>query len=229
MRATVDFVRRKIAEFNVLMFAGRLPEVPVRITDSASTLGMCVSKTTRLGDGRLRHHDFELRISARADLSERELEDVIIHEMIHYFIHYNGLQDSSPHGDIFKSLMRSINASFKRNITISHRYTPEQHAQVRGTKRGWHVIAAIRFRGGKAGVKVLPRVEETILKYYRAVIKLPDVKDVDLYLSDSPFFNRYPNSGALRIYEVSASDLDANLEDAERLAFERGHIVKVNK
>lgn len=218
MKATVEFVEEKIVEFNELIFAGRLPKVPVRITASASALGSCVHKSMPRPDGTSRHFGFELRVSARVDLSERELEDVIIHEMIHYFILYNGLRDTSPHGVIFKSLMQTINASYHRNITISHSYTPEQKEQVCGDRRSMRVIAAIWFRSGKAGVKVLPRVERTILDYCRAVKRLPDVERVDLYMSDNPYFGRYPRSGALRIYQISPEDLKTNLRGARPLS-----------
>ena len=43
--------------------------------------------------------------NTRVDLPEREVEDTIIYEMIHYHIGYNWLEDASAHGPLFLSIM----------------------------------------------------------------------------------------------------------------------------
>lgn len=55
------------------------------------------------------------------DLSVRDIDDTLVHEMIHQYIIQNGLKDTSPHGLIFKEFMRRINEAFPDdvNITIS--------------------------------------------------------------------------------------------------------------
>ncbi len=226
MHATIKYVEKKFDEFNRLIFGSRLPRLPIRMSDATTFLGMCVSKVQTLPDGRRQHHDFELRVSLRHDIPERELEDVIIHEMIHYFIMYNELVDSSPHGELFKAMMRSINRTYGRNITISRRSTPEERTRTVESKRQWHVIASIRFRDGRQGVKVLPRVVPKILDYYRHVSSAPEIADVKLFLHDNPFFNRYPTSAALRVHEIDASDLKDNLAGAHILEVKNGKLIQ---
>ena len=51
--------------------------------------------------GGTKYYDFKLRINKRIDLPEQEIEDIIIHEMIHYHIAYNGIKDTSTHGRVF--------------------------------------------------------------------------------------------------------------------------------
>ena len=118
MRASIEYVQRKFEEYNALMFGGHMPMIPIKLSDAKTFLGLCVSKVKRLSDGRKQHYDFEMRINTRIDLPENVVEDIIIHEMIHYFIGYNGLCDSSAHGTIFRSIMKTINANFNRNISI---------------------------------------------------------------------------------------------------------------
>lgn len=217
MKATREYVERKFDEFNRLIFAGRLPRLPIYLSDASTFLGVCVSKSRRLPDGRMEHYDFRLRINTRISLSEREIEDTIIHEMIHYFILYNGLADTSPHGEIFKAMMRAINRQYGRNIRISHKINEEQREEAAGADRRWHVIAVISMRSGATGIKVLPRVIPKILDFYRKIDALPEVREVRLYLHDEPFFNRYPTSTAMRMHEVDPALLAEKLQGAKTL------------
>lgn len=226
MKATRKFIEERFARFNREIFGARLPEIPVRMSDAATFLGMCVAKVRPLQGGRKEHYDFELRISTRHDIPERELEDVVIHEMIHYFIMYNELADTSPHGEIFKGMMKAINKGHGRNITVSRRMTAEEKAEVSGIRRAWHVIAAVRFRNGGTGVKVLPRVQPKILDYYRHVAAAPEVREISLYLHDAPFFNRYPVSAAYRVHEIEETLLMENLKGAHRLEIRGGKLVQ---
>ena len=226
MKATIKYVEKKFDEFNRQMFGGRLPKLPVRMSDAVTFLGMCVAKVRTLPDGRKEHFDFELRVSLRHDIPERDLEDVIIHEMIHYFIMYNELVDSSPHGELFKAMMRSINRTYGRNITISRRSTPEEHKQTVESKAQWHVIAAVRFRNGKHGVKVLPRVVPKILDYHGKVSAVAEIAGVDLFLHNNPFFNRYPTSAALKVHEIDKDLLSQNLAGARRLIVQNGKLIQ---
>lgn len=43
----------------------------------------------------VRYENYCIRISTAFDLSERELEDVGIHEMVHYYIAVNNIRDTS--------------------------------------------------------------------------------------------------------------------------------------
>ena len=67
------------------------------------------------------HYDFRLRINTRIDLPEEEIEDTIIHEMIHYFIEVNKMEDSSAHGPLFLHMMNTINEKFGRHLTVSRK------------------------------------------------------------------------------------------------------------
>ena len=202
------------------MFGGRLPRIPIKLSDAKSYLGQCVSRITSLPDGRKVHSDFELRISTRLDLPAETVDDTVIHEMIHYFIHYNGLPDTSAHGPIFRSIMNGINASHGRHITISHHSTPEQSAEA-DSRPKLHVIAVMKLRTlptGRVGIKILPRTAERVIQFHRRALSAPNVESIELYLHNDPFFNRYPVSVSLRYHPVSASELAQHLASARQLA-----------
>lgn len=127
MVATVDYIERKFDEFNKLMFGGRLPKIPIVLSDAKTFLGVCVAKSKTLPNGLKQYYDYELRINTRIDLPEDVVEDTIIHEMIHYFIFYNNLHDSSAHGNIFLGIMQSINDNFGRKLSDIPPFTINLH------------------------------------------------------------------------------------------------------
>ena len=121
MKPTLPYLKEKFAHFNNLIFNGRLPEIPIFLCEVKTFVGQYKSKIKYHPDGRREHYLHALRFSTCFDLPERQLEDVIIHEMIHYFIAYNGLHDRSAHGPLFKALMKSVNETHGRSLTISLR------------------------------------------------------------------------------------------------------------
>lgn len=215
VKITVEFVSEKFAEYNAAMFAGRLPLPQIELTTAKTFLGQCCSKVVRLADGRRVHSNFRLRFSTYFDVPQRELEDTVIHEMIHYFITFNGLCDSSTHGEIFKSLMRSLNTTFGRNVSVSHRGDTAKTVAASPRKR--HVVARVELTSGKVGFKVLPLTGQSINKFVNGIRRSPDLRDLKLYVSTNPFFHHYPSSAALKIHIIDAGLLDTHLADAENL------------
>lgn len=217
MIATVPYIEKKFEEFNQQIFAGKLPKLPVELSDAKTFLGLCVFKRRKGENGKTEYYDFKLRINTRLDLPENEVEDVIIHEMIHYFIGYNQLEDATAHGPIFTHMMNEINTKYDRNISVSHKSTDEQKEALVDKKAHYRVVAVVAFHDGRVGIKVLPRVLPSILKYYNGVQKSKEVLAVQLYMSNNAFFNKYPNSSSLKVYYLEPSDIKENLEDAEVL------------
>ncbi len=228
MKATIPYVEKKFGEFNRQIFGGKLPKIPVELSDAKTFLGQCVYKRRRKPFGKAELYDFKLRINARADLPEREIEDTIIHEMIHYYIGYNRLEDASAHGPLFLGIMNEINRKFGRSITVSHKSTKEQREQLQDKRSRYHVIAVVRFHDGRTGIKVLPRVVRSILYYYNNVLANRQIASVQLFMSNNVFFNRYPNSSALKVHFLEADEINKQLEGAERMACD-GKSIERNK
>lgn len=216
MKATIPYVEKTFEEFNRLMFDGKLPMLPIELSDAKTFLGVCVYKKKRTLLGKMVCYDFKLRINTRIDLAEAEVEDIIIHEMIHYYIGLNGIKDTSAHGRVFKLMMNRINERFGRHIRISHKPTQEQKEQLYGTKKRWRVVALVVFKDGKTGVKVLPRIVPKIVNYYNMVGRESSVERIEMYMSDDTFFNRYPSSSALRVHYIDRAEAEKHLEGAQQ-------------
>ena len=217
MKATVPYIQQKFREFNQIFFAGTLPELPIELSDAKGFVGVCRYKSRQKEDGTVELYDFKLSINTRIDLPEREIEDTIIHEMIHYFIGVNRLEDSSSHGPMFQHLMKTINEKYGRHVSITHKTTPEQQEALIDKKQHYHVVAVVSFVGGKIGIKVLPRVLPSILNYYNKVREQGSVTDVRLYMSNDIYFNRFPNSAALKVHYVDPAELEEHIKEAEVL------------
>ena len=138
-------------------------------------------------------------------------------KMIHYFIGYNQLEDATAHGPIFTHMMNEINTKFGRSISVSHKSTDEQKEALVDKKAHYRVVAVVAFHDGRVGIKVLPRVLPSILKYYNGVQKSKEVLAVQLYMSNNPFFNRFPNSNALKVHFLEPEEIKQQIAGAEVL------------
>lgn len=221
---TIPYIQQKFDDFNRQYFGNLLPPIPIKLSNAKTFLGkVCYRKERGLlnfwGRGRLargcpasnekwgtscgkenhwHYSDFVLRINTRIDLPEEVVEDTILHEMIHYYIVVNQLQDTSAHGRLFRAEMARLNA-LGRHIRISHRLTPEQAKQAQG-KRKTRVVCVAYFKDGRVGVKVVPKQVAHVLRFHRAAFVHFPIDHLCWYLSDSPFFAQYPSSSALRFY-----------------------------
>ena len=217
MTPTLQYVQDKFREYNQLYFKGSLPALPIELSDAKGFIGVCKYKQRKLEDGSIELYDFRLSINSRIDLPEEEIQDTIIHEMIHYFIGFNRLEDSSSHGPMFQHLMKTINEKYGRHITISHKGTKNEEEQAVDKRPRWHVIAVVAYYGGRRGIKVLPRIVERIITYRNGLLSSPGVESVEFFLCNDPFFNRFPNSTALNVFEIDLEDLETHLSAAKKL------------
>ncbi len=217
MIADIPYIKKKFREFNQQMFAGQLPDIPVYLSDAKTFLGSCTFKKRRLKNGKTEHYDFSLRINTRLDLPEREIEDTIIHEMIHYLIAYKYLEDTSTHGPLFLQIMNNINKTYGRNLSVSYKSSRKESEALVDKKQRYHVVAAVAFHNGCSAIKVLPRILPRILYYYNTVLAQKEVQSVKLYMSNDVYFNRFPNSSALKAHFLDAAEIEEHLKDAEVL------------
>lgn len=217
MKPTVDYIAKKFQEFNAQMFDGKLMMPPIQLSRASTFVGQCAAKKRRTLLHGTQLFDFRLKFSICFDLTEKEWEDTIIHEMIHYYIGVNGIKDTSAHGQVFRQMMETINQRFCRKLTITHRSTPEQKEQIYNAKKVWHVIALVHFADGRKGLKVLPRIRQRIETYRTTMLRDKRFSRIDLFMSNDPYFNRFPNSSAFNVVMVKEDEFMPHIEQAEPL------------
>ena len=214
MTPTVEYLEERFDTFNEMCFDGALPRIPVKLSGARSFVGRLTYRPVRDWRGRVvRCEDFVLRISKRFDLSEAEIEDTLIHEMIHYWIAYTGLRDSSTHGKLFRAKMKEINKLHGRHLTISHKSTPEE--QDRDTHVSTHYFCVSQLVDGRTALTVA--ASTYVSRIRRAFRWSPTVRSQTWYTSTDPWFNRFPRCRSPKLFPVEIETLRLHLVDAEAL------------
>lgn len=224
MIATLDYIKKKFEEFNKQMFGGKLKSLPFKLTSARTYLGQVRFKREKNSDGTWHYYDFTFMISNKVDRDENIVEDTIIHEMIHYYILSNQIQDTAPHGEVFKKIMHEINVKFNRNISILHQITEEEKDN--DTEKRQHLICVVRLRGNRMGITVATKSK--LFYLWDEIPKVPKVEEWHWYSSLDPFFNRYPRASTIKIYAISLNDLEEHLRDAKEMD-RNGNTIRVIK
>lgn len=122
IKPDLKFLINSFHHFNKLIFSNELPTPDFRMS-SARTFGGQFKWTNKYNPAtkKINPTAFRIVLSNFQSRPRQVVEDIIIHEMIHFFITYKGLRDSSPHGRIFRHYMNHINSKLGRHITISMR------------------------------------------------------------------------------------------------------------
>ena len=210
MRPTQEYIERRFLEFNKQYFSGQLPMVPVRLSSARTYLGQLGFKRKRTWFGSTKNYDFVLRISTRTDLPEQEVEDTLLHEMIHLYIASKQLKDTSTHGRLFCQLMGDINRRHDRHITISHRRTAAEQEQ--DTQHRLHLLCVSTFESGEQGITIAAK--SRIFQLWDMMPAFPRVTEVRWYATYDPYFNRYPRALTPKIYRINPEELTTHLKDA---------------
>lgn len=238
MIATVSFAKESFAKFNELCFGGELPEVPIVLSRARSFLGRMEFRAVKGMFGGIRgYQDFRMRISASFDLSAEEIEDVVLHEMIHYYIAFRNIKDTSAHGKVFRQMMSDINSKYGRKISIRHivRNTSlpdggqDRNAECRAdsediaggavpsgrNRQKERYLCVTTLRDGRRGITVCATTR--IFELYRKLPRYYRLSAMEWWLSDDPYFSRFPRSSTPKIYRITQEEIDAHLASAIRL------------
>lgn len=210
MKPTVEYLEERFDTFNRMCFEGVLPRIPIRLSNARSFVGRLQYRPVRDWLGRtVRREDFVLRISTRFDLPEAEVEDTLIHEMIHYWIALEGIRDTSTHGKAFRAKMKEINDRHGRHLTISHKSTPEELD--RDTCIRNHHVCVSRLADGRTAVTV---AASTCVPRIRRMLRWsPTVRSGVWFVSRDPWFNRFPRCRTAKLFPVDPDELRKHMDE----------------
>lgn len=218
MRADIRFLTESFSRFNELCFGGLLPQVNLRMSSSLRMMGSL--RHPRVVTGSTRPSDFTLSVSDRLDHPREVVEDTIIHEMIHLYIIWMRIPDTSSHGPAFRNMMETINRRHGRHITVSHRSSADERASDRIVKP--RIVLVCRFADGTRTVTVCsPRYLTVILEGLK---RIPAVREWRLIATGSPQFARYPTSRTLKFYRMPDAEIDAELARANPIEIHDGKL-----
>jgi len=224
MKATIPYAEKKFSEFNELYFEALLPPIPIQLTKARTFLGKVTYKGVRDFFGNIvKNKDFLMKISCSFDLPENELEDVIIHEMIHYYIAWRNIRDTGVHGQVFRQMMTQINRNYGRNVSC--RYNGDTKPELSSSSRAavGRIVCVSCFTDGRYGLTVCATTKAYELK--RSLPRYFPLRAMSWFYSEDAFFHKFPRSKTPKIYKVVKSDLDLHLRDARVLEWKGRELV----
>ena len=196
---TTDYLQQAFEHYNALIFEGKLPVPKLKLSRAKTRLGQmaCKRKTSW---GRTKFYDYTISVSNYYKLTTEEIDDVLIHEMIHYSIAYTGLKDTSAHGIVFRGMMDKINRTFGRHITISVRTRNLQPRMAQQAKD--YLILALEMKDGKYYLSsVNPSAARKIAT---SLARTREIAYYAWYQSQDEYFHGMPRVRSLRGRRVSA-------------------------
>lgn len=114
MEMTEILIEQKFREYNHLYFNGELPLPQFGLLRSYRTCGY-FSCNKIIGRRKLKRPRIE--ISCYFDLEEDDLRNIMVHEMIHYYLAYKHIDIHITHGEAFLKMSEDFNRQYRLNIT----------------------------------------------------------------------------------------------------------------
>ena len=98
MIITLAEIERQFDKWNDTIFGGELPRPTFELIQTKRHLGQFHWR--KIGTDKM---GYSIRISVFYDRPLEAYVDTIVHEMLHFYIKYNGIKDTSSHGRIWKA------------------------------------------------------------------------------------------------------------------------------
>lgn len=180
--------------FNRLYFGNTLPRPRLSLSQSRTRLGSmsCKRKLTWKG---YRPYQYAIHVSTYYNQTERQYQNVLLHEMIHYYIAYKGIADTSPHGKVFRQMMKNLNEKYDWEISVSSRMSETKSASVQSSATP-RLILLLEVRGRGHFVSVVNPKYASVLEH--ELQRLAEVKQHAWYLSTDAYFDSFPVVRSLR-------------------------------
>ena len=107
---TIEHITQLFKEWNAKAFNNELPLPHFSIINTKTTLGRFCTRNV-LGET-----IYRIEITNYFDRTLQDYIDTIVHEMIHYYIRYKDIKDTSSHGKEFKRMAKELNGKFGLHI-----------------------------------------------------------------------------------------------------------------
>lgn len=193
--------------FNRQYFNGELPLPRLALGNSRTRLGSMSCRRRRTLTG-WRFSDFAIRLSTYYDCTEREMQTVLLHEMIHYYIAWKGIRDDAPHGSVFRSIMNRLNTRHGWDISVSASMRGRKTAAPHNDRRPRLVLALENSRGECFLTVVNPRYAAQLKSRLK---NATDATQRAWFVSTDPFFSDFTTVRSLRARKVKREVFDEKI------------------
>lgn len=190
-KITTNWIKRNFIYLNETYFNGELPtdSVNFKVTRAKKYAGMVQIPRYNF------IKQYTLNMSNFFNFSEKEEIDILLHEMIHIYIHFHDIKDTNSHGIEFRKKMRELNQIGGFNITTTQTIEHVDVANENNTISNLICFYSIQYKS-KVGIKVSNKLFNTIGKYDKEYlakrfsvnniedIKLVSTKEKNIVMSD---------------------------------------------
>ena len=178
MIITIPQIEEQFNIWNKKVFNNELPVPHFELMQTRRLLGQFCQRKV-MGE-----KTYKIRISVFYDRPFEAYIDTIVHEMLHYYICYMGIKDTSSHGREWKRLAKQISNKFNLTITRTNEAgggASEAVIEKKNEKRIKHeYVFVCKMRDGHYGAAVAPPTKvyklEPRFKTWRAVENYKIVK-----------------------------------------------------
>ena len=186
--------------FNRLYFDNALPRPRLSLSQSRTRLGSmsCKLKLTWKG---YRPYQYAIHVSTYYHQAERQYQNVLLHEMIHYYIAYKGIVDTSPHGKVFRQMMKNLNEKYGWEISVSSRMSQTKPASVQSSATP-RLILLLEVQGRGHFVSVVNPKYAAVMEH--KIQGLVEVKQHAWYQSTDAYFDSFSVVRSLRGRRITA-------------------------
>ena len=86
-------------------------------------------------------NDPVIRITDYYDFTPEQFDDVMVHEMIHYYLAWYGIDRRCSHGKAFKKMASELNLNYRLNITSTADVSKLKRRE--GTSALWYYLSTV--------------------------------------------------------------------------------------
>lgn len=195
MKLTLQYIQKQFGLFNAAYFDMELPEPRFEIVNTRTKLGQfrCKRRRKWFGRGYLAT-DCAICMSRFYEMSERDYQNVLLHEMIHYYIAHHGVADTAPHGRTFIRMMNRLNAEYGWDISV--RADTRQLKAAGENRSGARIVLALATHDGQRYFSVVhPNYRSRIDSL---ISKSPTVTACEWFVTTNDYFSSFTKSRSLR-------------------------------
>lgn len=116
MVANIQNIQLAFNKCNEKYFEGKLPIPMFDLLHSFRTCGYCQCDYEQGWFSRTLYN-FRISMTDYYDFTPKQFEDILVHEIIHYYLAYFGIDKSCSHGREFKKMAKRLNQAYGLNIT----------------------------------------------------------------------------------------------------------------
>lgn len=196
MQIDTEWIAVNFDRFNKENFGGRLTPPKFSVNNARTRLGSMAFKWKRSLFKR-ETYDYVIRLSNYYDIPEVEFQNVLLHEMIHYYIAVNHFKDDSVHGTMFRSIAQRINKQgwhvVVRTDTRKWPVAERNRKKVITRKR---IVLAASTTDGKYFLSVID--PGSVRKVKLQIARTPQIREARWFESSDDYFQQFPQCRTLR-------------------------------